>query len=100
MNDNPNFHGYRVELYRDDDGWTAEAPELPGCVAAGDSTSEALEMLEDAIDAWLSAAAAKGRMIPAPNRLTIAISVAGFSSGFRRVCIAPWPPDPGEKASA
>lgn len=61
-------HGYRIEMYRDEDGsWAAEVPDLPGCVGAGDSPDEAVEMVGDAVEAWIEAAHASGRPVPAPS---------------------------------
>ncbi len=43
-----NLH-YKIELIpQEDGGWGALIPELPGCVSGGDTTAEALVMLEDA----------------------------------------------------
>jgi len=43
---------YRIELIPDPDGWGAILPELPGCVAAGDTIEEALTLLDDAKRGW------------------------------------------------
>ena len=61
--------GYRLEMYRDpeDGSWVAEVPDLPGCVAGGQTVEEAVEMVGDAIEAWIGAAAASGRAIPLPR---------------------------------
>lgn len=60
-----NTRGYRIELYEDEDGiWVAEVPELPGCLAAAGGPGEAVELLEDAMDAWIDAAVADGRPVP------------------------------------
>lgn len=42
-------------IYPIEGEWTAEIPELPGCVGAGDTPQEALEMVLDAKKAWLAA---------------------------------------------
>lgn len=69
------FKGYRIEMYRDEDGsWAAEVPELPGCVAAGDTPDEAVAMIEDAIEAWIEAAASDGRPVPPPSPMDEAYS--------------------------
>jgi len=61
--------GYRLEMYRDpeDGSWVAEVPDLPGCVAGGETAEEAVEMVADAIEAWVEAASASGRAIPLPR---------------------------------
>jgi antitoxin HicB len=64
-----NIRGYRLDLYQDDEdgSWVAEVPDLPGCLAAGDSPNEAVELAEDAIEAWIDAAQSEGRPVPPPS---------------------------------
>jgi antitoxin HicB len=67
MADPDGTRGYRLEVYRDDDGsWVAEVPELPGCLAASAGAPELLALAEDAIAAWIEAALDDGRAVPAP----------------------------------
>jgi predicted RNase H-like HicB family nuclease len=68
MND-ADVRGYRLEVYRDpeDGSWVAEVPDLPGCIAGGQTADEAVEMAADAIEAWVEAAAATGRAVPSPR---------------------------------
>ena len=59
---------YRKVIRGNDvDGFLAEAPELPGCVTAGESVQEALEMLQDAMEGWIEAALDAGEHIPEPE---------------------------------
>lgn len=61
--------GYTVELREEEDGsWTALVPELPGCVAVGDSPSDAVEELPDVIDLWVATAEQQGVPVPRPRR--------------------------------
>lgn len=63
-----NPRGYRIELYEDEDGsWVAEVPELPGCLAAAGRPGDAVELLGDAMDAWIDAAVADARPVPPPS---------------------------------
>ena len=39
-----------------DEIWVARVPELPGCMAHGDTQQEALEELQNAIPGWIEAA--------------------------------------------
>jgi predicted RNase H-like HicB family nuclease len=48
------------------EGFLAEAPELQGCVTAGETPAEAMEMLRDAMAAWLETAIERGIEIPVP----------------------------------
>lgn len=58
---------YRIVLLPEEDGWGAIIPDLPGCVGAGDTISEALEMLEDAKQGWLAVSLERGDPIPEPS---------------------------------
>lgn len=49
-------------------GFLAEYPDLPGCMADGESIEEALSEGEDAVKAWIATAKAEGAEIPEPNR--------------------------------
>ncbi len=59
---------YRLELRgTPEDGYLAMAPELPGCMTAGETPDEALRLLHDAMAAWLEAAIIAGDPIPEPD---------------------------------
>jgi len=67
MTDRAGIRGYRLEVFRDEDGsWVAEVPELPGCVAACLDAQDLFALAEDAIAAWIEAAVDDGRTVPAP----------------------------------
>ena len=67
MTDGDGIRGYRLEVFRDEDGsWVAEVPELPGCVAASMDPQDLFALAEDAIAAWIEAAVDDGRAVPAP----------------------------------
>ena len=52
----------------DGGGFVASVPDLPGCMSDGDTPQEALATIDDAIAAWIEAAADLGRDIPPPSR--------------------------------
>lgn len=57
----------------EDSAFIAEVPELPGCMAHGESQDEALHHAQEAIAAWVEVAQEIGRPIPEPRgRLTYA----------------------------
>ena len=67
MTDAEATRGYRLEVFRDEDGsWVAEVPELPGCVAASIDPQDLFALAEDAIAAWIEAAVDDGRTVPVP----------------------------------
>jgi len=64
---------YRKVIRGDEEeGFLAEAPELPGCITAGETEIEALENLREAMAAWFEGALAHGDPIPEPKRPAIA----------------------------
>ena len=59
---------YTVVLRRDDDGdFVAFIDELPGCMAHGSTKEEALEILEEMQEAWISERLESGLSIPEPE---------------------------------
>jgi antitoxin HicB len=49
-------------------GFLATAPDLPGCIADGDTEDEALANIRDAIQSWLGRCEEMGRVAPFPQR--------------------------------
>lgn len=47
-------------------GFVAYAPELKGCVSDGDTPTEALQNIYDAINSWIEVAERNGEPIPYP----------------------------------
>jgi len=60
---------YEVILYWSDEdkAFIAEAPELPGCMADGETYQQALANLEVIIREWIETARELGRAIPEPK---------------------------------
>lgn len=60
---------YTVIIYwsDEDEAFIAEVPELPGCMADGDSYQEALANVELVIEEWIETARELGRPIPEPK---------------------------------
>jgi antitoxin HicB len=48
-------------------GFLAEIPDLPGCIADGETVEEAMDNLKDALAAWTATANELGRQIPDPS---------------------------------
>ena len=51
----------------EDDAYVADVPELPGCMAHGDTHESALANAKEAIELWLETAQEFGDPIPAPK---------------------------------
>jgi predicted RNase H-like HicB family nuclease len=60
---------YEIILYWSDEDqvYIAEVPELPGCMAHGDSHFEALQSVQEAISLWLDTAKERHVVIPEPK---------------------------------
>jgi len=63
------MHKYEIILYwsNEDHAFIAEVPELPGCMAHGDSQDEALKNVNDAMQLWIDTARECGDPIPQPK---------------------------------
>lgn len=58
---------YRVTIEQDEDGvFVAEVPSLPGCVSQGQTRSEVLANIKEAIAGYLESLEAHGEPIPPP----------------------------------
>lgn len=51
----------------DDGAFVAEVPELPGCMADGQTYQEALAHAETIIQEWIETAIELGRAVPEPK---------------------------------
>lgn len=63
------MYKYEVILYwsNADDLFVAEVPELPGCIAHGDTQEAALANVNDAIRLWIETAREFGDSVPEPK---------------------------------
>lgn len=63
------MYKYRIILYwsYEDVVFIAEVPELPGCMAHGDTQEEALRNVNDAMGLWLDTARELGNPVPKPK---------------------------------
>ncbi len=75
------MHKYEVIIYwsNEDGVFVAEAPELPGCTAHGDTQEAALEHIGQAIDLWLETAREFGDQIPETEGRTSDAGMISFS---------------------
>ena len=63
------MHKYEIIIcWSNDDGaYVAEVPELPGCMAHGDTQEVALDNIGQAVELWLETAREFGDPIPEPK---------------------------------
>ena len=58
---------YMVVVERVERSWGAHAPDLPGCVAVGESREEVLRLIREAIEVHIAALKQDGLSVPAPS---------------------------------
>lgn len=63
------MYKYEIILYwsNEDAAFIAEVPELPGCMAHGDTQADALASVNEAMDLWIDTAREFGDAIPQPK---------------------------------
>jgi predicted RNase H-like HicB family nuclease len=63
------MYKYEVIIYwsNEDNAFIAEVPELPGCMAHGETPEKALKNAKDAIQLWIDTAKEFGDLIPEPK---------------------------------
>ena len=55
--------------WTDGDGYTAEVPDLPGCVSEGDDLAEAIAMITDAASGWVLDELEDGKRPPQASKI-------------------------------
>jgi predicted RNase H-like HicB family nuclease len=58
---------YLVVVEKSGTGYGAHVPDLPGCVAVGESRREVLKLIREAIDLHIEVLRASGQTVPEPN---------------------------------
>lgn len=57
---------YLVVIEKGETSWGAYVPDLPGCVAAGETETEARELIREAIEFHIEDLRAQGVPVPEP----------------------------------
>ncbi len=57
---------YLVVIEKSETSWGAHVPDLPGCVAVGESRDEVVQLIKEAIDLHLEDLRDSAQPIPAP----------------------------------
>ena len=58
---------YMVVIERGDTSWGAHVPDLPGCVAVGETREEVLRLIREAIELHIHGLRQDGLPVPAPS---------------------------------
>ena len=63
------MYRYEIIIYwsNEDNAFIAEVPELPGCIAHGDTPEKALKNAKEAMQLWIDTAKEFGDPIPEPK---------------------------------
>lgn len=63
------MYRYEIILYwsKEDNVFVADVPELPGCIAHGDTQEAALRNIQEAMSGWIEVAQELGETIPEPR---------------------------------
>ncbi|MCR5807740.1 MAG: type II toxin-antitoxin system HicB family antitoxin [Oscillospiraceae bacterium] len=63
------MYKYEIIIYwsHEDNCFIAEVPELPGCMADGETVIKAIENVQTVMDEWIETAKLLGRDIPEPK---------------------------------
>ena len=60
---------YVVIIEGEDDSFSGYCPDLPGCVAAGHTQEEVLELMREAIPLHVESLRQHGEPVPSPSRI-------------------------------
>lgn len=58
---------YMVVIEKGETGYGAHVPDLPGCIAAGKTRDEALELIKEAIEFHIEGLREAGEPVPPPS---------------------------------
>jgi predicted RNase H-like HicB family nuclease len=66
---------YQINIYwsQEDEAYLAEVPELPGCMADGETYRVALENVQIIMQEWIDTARELGREIPIPQAKLVGV---------------------------
>ena len=58
---------YMVVIERGENSWGSHVPDLPGCVAVGETREEVLQLIREAIDFHIEGLREDGVPVPSPT---------------------------------
>ena len=66
---------YMVVIEKSASGYGAYVPDLPGCIAAGSSREEVLQLIKEAIQLHIESLQESGESVPQPSSVSEFIEV-------------------------
>jgi len=67
---------YMVVIEKGETSYGAYVPDLPGCVAVGETREEALELVKEAVEFHLEGLCERGESVPEPRSSSELVDVA------------------------
>ena len=64
---------YAVIIEKTDNGYSAYLPDLPGCIAAGDTLEETEDLIQEAVTLHFELLRENGDPIPEPQTTTVLV---------------------------
>ncbi|MGI8425041.1 MAG: type II toxin-antitoxin system HicB family antitoxin [Actinomycetota bacterium] len=58
---------YTVIIEQEENRWGASVPDLPGCIAAGETRDEVLRLIREAMELHIEGLRAEGLSVPPPR---------------------------------
>jgi predicted RNase H-like HicB family nuclease len=66
---------YTVIVEKGAESWGAYVPDLPGCIAAGDTREEVLELIREAIEFHVEGLIEQGEPVPEPHSFSELVEI-------------------------
>jgi predicted RNase H-like HicB family nuclease len=66
---------YTVIVEKGATSWGAYVPDLPGCIAAGESREEALRLIREAIEFHVEGLVEQGQPVPEPHSFSELVDI-------------------------
>jgi predicted RNase H-like HicB family nuclease len=73
-----------VVVERGEKSWGAHVPDLPGCVAVGDTREEVLQLIREAIDFHIDGLKQDGLPVPTPASESAFVEVTAAERALHR----------------
>lgn len=67
---------YLLILEHGPTSWGAYCPDIPGCIAVGDTKAEARGLYGEAVESWVGATLEDGDLVPPPAAQTDTVTIA------------------------
>ncbi len=66
---------YTVIIEQGDTSWGAYVPDLPGCIAAGETREEVLRLIREAVEFHIEGLRQHGQTVPEPHSFSELVEI-------------------------